>query len=130
LHKAIADTFVEKLIERVKKIKVGDGHGRRRHMGPAVTGQYETDLRYIEIAKKKAKVLDRRAALTEGNSGKVICGADCIDNVKPENTLAQEEVFGPLLAVFRVGDFEEAMTIAIYVQFGLTCRFTRATRIS
>ncbi len=43
------------------------------------------------------------------------------DNVRPTKTLAQEEVFGPVLAVFRVNDFEEAMKIANNVQFGLTC---------
>jgi len=43
------------------------------------------------------------------------------DGVKPDMTLAQEEVFGPVLAVMRAGDFEEAMKIANGVKFGLTC---------
>jgi len=124
LHKAIADKFLEKLIERVKKIKVGDGTEDGINMGPAVDkAQYETDLRYIEIAKKEGnKCLIGGAALTEGKLGKGYFVAPTIfDNVKPENTLAQEEVFGPVLAVFRVGDFEEAINVANNVQFGLTC---------
>jgi alpha-ketoglutaric semialdehyde dehydrogenase len=124
LHKAIADKFLEKLVERVKKIKVGDGMEDGINMGPAVDkAQYETDLRYIEIAKKEGnKCLIGGNALTEGKLGKGYFVAPTIfDNVKPTDTLAQEEVFGPVLAVFRVSDFEEAMAVANNVQFGLTC---------
>jgi aldehyde dehydrogenase (NAD+) len=124
LHKAIADKFVEKLIERVKKIKVGDGMEDGVGMGPAVDkAQYETDLRYIEIAKKEGcKCLIGGNALTDGKLAKGYFVAPTIfDNVKPEHTLAQEEVFGPVLAVFRVNDFEEAMKVANNVKFGLTC---------
>jgi aldehyde dehydrogenase (NAD+) len=124
LHHAIADKFIEKLVERVKKIKVGDGTEDGVNMGPAVDkAQYETDLRYIEIAKKEGcKCLIGGSALTEGKLAKGYFVAPTIfDNVKPEHTLAQEEVFGPVLAVFRVGDFEEAMKVANNVQFGLTC---------
>ena len=124
LHHAIADKFLEKLVERVKKIKVGEGTEDGVNMGPAVDkAQYETDLRYIEIAKKEgAKCLIGGAALTEGKLGKGYFVAPTIfDNVKPTHTLAQEEVFGPVLAVFRVKDFEEAMAVANNVQFGLTC---------
>jgi aldehyde dehydrogenase (NAD+) len=124
LHKAIADKFLEKLIDRVKKINVGDGTEDGINMGPAVDkAQYETDLRYIEIAKKQGnKCLIGGAALTEGKLGKGYFVAPTVfDNVKPEHTLAQEEVFGPVLAIFRINDFEEAMTVANNVQFGLTC---------
>jgi acyl-CoA reductase-like NAD-dependent aldehyde dehydrogenase len=124
LQKGIADKFLEKLIERVKKIKVGDGMEEGVTMGPAVDrAQFETDLRYIEIAKKEnCKCLIGGGALTEGKLAKGYFVAPTIfDNVTPEKTLAQEEVFGPVLAVFRVNDFEEAMKIANGVQFGLTC---------
>jgi aldehyde dehydrogenase (NAD+) len=124
LHKAIAEEFLGKLIERVRKIKVGDGMEEGVGMGPAVDkAQFETDLRYIEIAKKEGgKCLIGGHALTEGKLAKGYFVAPTIfDNVKPENTLAQEEVFGPVLAVFRVSDFEEAMKVANNVKFGLTC---------
>ena len=124
LHKAIADKFLEKLVERVKKIKVGDGFEEGVNMGPAVDkSQFETDLRYIEIAKREGcKCLVGGGALKEGKLGKGFFVAPTVfDNVTPDKTLAQEEVFGPVLAVFRVGDFEEAMKIANGVQFGLTC---------
>jgi aldehyde dehydrogenase (NAD+) len=124
LHKQIAEKFIEKLIERVKKIKVGDGMEDGVGMGPAVDkAQFETDLRYIEIAKKEGcKALIGGGALTEGKLAKGHFVAPTVfDNVKPTHTLAQEEVFGPVLAVFRVNDFEEALTVANGVKFGHTC---------
>jgi aldehyde dehydrogenase (NAD+) len=121
LQKAIADKFIEMLIERVKKIRVGDGMEDGVTMGPAVDkGQYETDLRYIEIAKKEGcKVLVGGGALDMGKG--YFVAPTVFDGVKPDMTLAQEEVFGPVLAVMRAGDFEEAMKIANGVKFGLTC---------
>ncbi|MGA2140356.1 MAG: aldehyde dehydrogenase family protein [Verrucomicrobiia bacterium] len=124
LHQAIADRFLEKLVERMKKIKVGDGMEDGINMGPAVDkAQYETDLRYIEIAKKEGcKCLVGGGALAGGKLAKGYFVAPTLfDNVKPGHTLAQEEVFGPVLAAFRVNDFDEAMNVANNVQFGLTC---------
>jgi acyl-CoA reductase-like NAD-dependent aldehyde dehydrogenase len=121
LHKAIADKFIEKLIERVKKIKVGDGFEEGVTMGPAVDkAQYETDLRYIEIAKKEGcQVLAGGGALDIGKG--YFVAPTVFDGVKVDMTIAQEEVFGPVLAVLRAGDFEEAMKLANGVKFGLTC---------
>jgi aldehyde dehydrogenase (NAD+) len=124
LHKAIADRFLEKLVERMKKIKVGDGMEDGINMGPAVDkAQYETDLRYLEIAKKEGcKCLAGGGALPGGKLAKGYFVAPTLfDNVKPEHTIAQEEVFGPVLAAFRVNDFDEAMKVANNVRFGLTC---------
>jgi aldehyde dehydrogenase (NAD+) len=124
LQKGIADKFLEKLVERVKKIKVGNGMEDGINMGPAVDkAQYETDLRYIEIAKKEGcRCLIGGGPLTAGKLAKGYFVAPTVfDNVKPGHTLAQEEVFGPVLAAFRVNDFEEAMNVANNVQFGLTC---------
>jgi acyl-CoA reductase-like NAD-dependent aldehyde dehydrogenase len=124
LHKAIADKFLEKLIERTKKIKVGDGFDDGVGMGPAVDkNQFETNLRYIEIAKKEGcRCLAGGGALKEGKLAKGYFVAPTVfDNVTPDKTIAQEEVFGPVLAVFRVNDFEEALEVANGVKFGHTC---------
>ena len=124
LHKVIADKYVEKLLERVKKIKVGDGFEEGVNIGPAVDkAQFETDLRFIEIAKKEGcRCLIGGGALAEGQLAKGYFVAPTVfDNVKPDGTLAQEEVFGPVLAVFRVNDFEEALAVANSVKFGHTC---------
>jgi aldehyde dehydrogenase (NAD+) len=124
LHQAIAGKFLDKLIDRVKKIKVGDGFEEDVIMGPVVDkAQFETDLRYIEIAKKEGcACLVGGEALTEGKLAKGYFLAPTVfDNVTPYGTLAQEEVFGPVLAVLRVSNFEEAMSVANDVKFGHTC---------
>jgi aldehyde dehydrogenase (NAD+) len=120
LHKAIADRFVEKLVARVAKIKVGDGFDETVSMGPAVDrGQFEADLRFIETAKKEGC---RCIAGGEAQSGKGYFVAPTIfDGVTSDKTIAQEEVFGPVLAVLRVSDFDEAMNVANGVKFGHTC---------
>src|ERR1051325_9913114 len=112
-HQAIAGKFFDQLIDRVKKIKVGDGFEEDVIMGPVVDkAQFETDLRYIEIAKKEGcACLVGGEALTEGKLAKGYFLAPTVfDNVTPYGTLAQEEVFGPVLAVLRVSNFEEAMS--------------------
>ncbi len=90
---------------------------------PAVDeGQLETDLRYIEIGKK-----ENGAPLAGGN--RITGGAydkgyfvepTIFADVAPSHTLAQEEVFGPVLAVMRAKNFEDAMAIANNIPFGLS----------
>jgi aldehyde dehydrogenase (NAD+) len=124
LHKAIADKFVEKLLARMKQIKVGDGFEEGVGMGPVVDkGQFETDLRFIEMAKKEGcRCLAGGDALTTGRLAKGFFVAPTVfDNVTPDKTIAQEEVFGPVLAVLRVNDFDEALQVANGVKFGHTC---------
>jgi len=133
LHRKIADQFIEKLVARVQKIKVGDGAEADINMGPAVDkAQYETDLCYIELAKKEGcRVLTGGGALTAGKLAKgYFVEPTVFDGVKPGMTLAQEEVFGPVLAVMRAGDFDEAIKIANDVRFGLTSSIYTATPIS
>ncbi len=121
LHKAIAEKFVEKLIERVQKIKVGDGFEDGVNMGPAVDKvQFQTDLRYIEIAKKEGcRCITGGSALSIGKG--YFVAPTVFDGVTPDKTIAQEEVFGPVLAVLRVNDFDEAMKVANGTKFGHTC---------
>jgi aldehyde dehydrogenase (NAD+) len=124
LHKAIADKFVEKLLARMKQIKVGDGFEEGVGMGPVVDkGQFETDLRFIEMAKKEGcRCLAGGDALTTGRLAKGFFVAPTVfDNVTPDKTIAQEEVFGPVLAVLRISDFDEALQVANGVKFGHTC---------
>jgi alpha-ketoglutaric semialdehyde dehydrogenase len=80
-------------------------------------------LRFIETAKKEGNnCLIGGSALTEGKLAKGYFLAPTVfDSVKPGQTVAQEEVFGPVLAVMRVDDFDEAMEIANGVKFGHTC---------
>ncbi len=120
---SIYDKFVSAVVERTKKLKVGDGMQPGIEIGPAVDqAALETILKYIGIAK------------TEG--GKLLCGGNRLtDNgldkgffveptvfseVTESMTIAKEEIFGPVLAVMRAKDFEDAMRIANNIPFGLS----------
>ncbi len=120
---SIYDRFVAALVERTKKLKVGNGMEAGVDIGPAVDqGQLETDLRYIEIGRKECgEPLCGGNRITGGAYDKgFFIEPTVFSEVTESMTLAQEEVFGPVLAVMRAKDFEDAMRIANNIPFGLS----------
>ena len=120
---AIYDKFLAALIERTKKLKVGDGMQPGVEIGPVVDqAQLDTVLKYIEIGKKEAgapKVGGNR--LTTGGLEKgYFVEPTIFANVDERMAIAQEEIFGPVLAVMRAKDFDDAMRIANNIPFGLS----------
>jgi 1-pyrroline-5-carboxylate dehydrogenase len=114
----IYDTFVQKLVERTKKITVGPSDDPNNYMGPVVSqSAMKTILDYIEVGKKEGKLLTggKRAA----GDGYFI-EPTIIADVDPKARLAQEEVFGPVLAVIKAKNFDQALEIANNTEFGLT----------
>jgi aldehyde dehydrogenase (NAD+) len=123
VEESIYDKFLEALVARTKKLKVGNGLEPGIDIGPAVDeGQLETDLKYIEIGKKECgapKVGGNR--LTGGAYDKgYFVEPTIFADVTQDQTLAREEVFGPVLAVMRAKNFDDAMEIANNVPFGLS----------
>jgi aldehyde dehydrogenase (NAD+) len=120
---AIYDKFVAALVERTKKLKVGDGMQAGIDIGPAVDeGQLDTDLRYIEIGRKECgEPLCGGKRLTGGAYDKgYFVEPTVFSNVTEEMTIAREEIFGPVLAIMRAKDFSDAMRIANNIPFGLS----------
>jgi aldehyde dehydrogenase (NAD+) len=120
---AIYDKFLKALVERTKSLKVGNGLEAGVEIGPVIDqGQLDTDLEYIEIGKKEAgKPLCGGHRLTGGDYDKGYFVAPTIFASVTENMrIAQEEIFGPVLAVMRARDFEDAMRIANAIPFGLS----------
>ena len=120
---AIYDKFLAALIERTKKLKVGDGMQPGIDIGPLVDqNQLDTVLKYIEIGKKEAgppKVGGNR--LTTGGLEKgYFVEPTIFADVEERMTIAQEEIFGPVLAVMRAKNFDDAMRIANNTPFGLS----------
>jgi 1-pyrroline-5-carboxylate dehydrogenase len=114
----IYDTFVKKLVERTKKITVGPSDDPNNYMGPVVSqSAMKTILDYIEVGKKEGKLLTggKRAA----GDGYFIEPTIIVD-VDPKARLAQEEVFGPVLAVIKAKNYDQALEIANNTEFGLT----------
>jgi aldehyde dehydrogenase (NAD+) len=123
IERAIYEPLVEILVAKTRKMKVGNGLEPGVDMGPAVdASQLETDLKYIEIAKQEgAKLLCGGHRLTGGIYDKgYFVEPTIFGNVTPEMRIAQEEVFGPVLALMIAEDFDDAMRLANSTRFGLS----------
>src|ERR1700756_4361422 len=114
----VYDTFVQKLVERAKKVTVGPAEDPVNYMGPVVSeGALKGILNYIEIGKREGKVvLGGGRAPGDG----YFVQPTIIADVDPKARIAQEEIFGPVLAVIKARDFDEALQIANDTEFGLT----------
>jgi methylmalonic acid semialdehyde dehydrogenase len=119
---AIANQFVEMIVERAKKLKVGNGLDASVDVGPLVDEQqHKTVLRYIETGKKQATLLLGGGPPSgPGADNGYFVAPTVFDHVRWNSTIAQEEIFGPVLSVIRVPDFEEALRMANSVKYGLS----------
>jgi 1-pyrroline-5-carboxylate dehydrogenase len=115
----IYDVFVERLRDRVAKFTVGDP-SENPNLGPVVSeSAYKSILEYIEIGKSEGRVLNGGAAVKNSDGGYFIAPT-VIADVSPTARIAQEEIFGPVLAVIRSRNFEHGLEIANNTEFGLT----------
>jgi len=114
----IYDTFVQKLVERTKKITVGPSEDPDNYMGPVISqSAMKTILDYIEVGRKEGKLLiGGKRAVGDG----YFIEPTIIVDVDPKSRLAQEEVFGPVLAVIKAQNYDRALEIANNTEFGLT----------
>lgn len=126
---AIYDRFLAALVERTKKLKVGNGMEPGIEIGPAVDeSQLETDLRYIEVGRKEAgepRCGGRRLTGPGYDQGYFVEPTVFAD-VTEDMTIAREEIFGPVLAVMRATGFEDALRIANNIPFGLSASIQTA----
>ncbi|MGB7024901.1 MAG: L-glutamate gamma-semialdehyde dehydrogenase [Candidatus Acidiferrales bacterium] len=114
----IYDKFIEKLIPRVKAMKVGPAEDGNNFMGPVINkSAMQTILEYIEAGKKEGRLLTGGG--TSGGDGYFI-EPTVIADIKPNAKIAQEEIFGPVLAVMPAKDFDHALEIANGTEYGLT----------
>jgi acyl-CoA reductase-like NAD-dependent aldehyde dehydrogenase len=138
LHDSIHDAFLERMVALASTAKMGDPMNPATQIGPVTTKpQFEKVLSYIEIAKQEgAKLLmgGERAKRPDCGSGRFV-EPTIFAGVRSEMRIAQEEVFGPVLAVIRFKDEDEAVEIANHSRFGLgagvwTSDIGRAIRVS
>jgi 1-pyrroline-5-carboxylate dehydrogenase len=114
----IYDEFVEKLRRRVGQIAVGDPTDPSNYMGPVVNeGALRSIMRYIEKGQSEGRLI--AGGKRVGETGYFL-EPTVIADVAPDATIAQEEIFGPVLAVIKAKDFDDAMAIANNTEFGLT----------
>ena len=116
---AIYDTFCDKLAERVNQIKTGDP-AENFYGGPVINpAAYERVLSYIEVGKSEGRVIAGGGRVESENGGYFIAPT-VVRDVAPTARVAQEEVFGPLLAVIRSQGLDDALRIANDTDYGLT----------
>lgn len=119
----IYDAFKERLVEKVKGIKVGHGLSSDSWMGPCASeGQLNTVLSYIEkgIAEGAELVHGGKRVVENGLEKGFYVEPTVFDNVTPNMTIAREEIFGPVLALIKVDTIEQALEIANDSEFGLS----------
>lgn len=121
--KAIADQFVDLLAEKVNRLKIGNPMEEDTKMGPVIDkGSMETVLRYIEIGKQEKGILVTGGyRLSEGlHENGYFIAPTVFRNITPDMTLAQEEIFGPVISIMEAEDFDQAMEWANQVEYGLS----------
>jgi len=126
----IADALVEKLAARARQLKIGVGNDAVAEMGPLVTRAHQQKVAgYIDqgVEEGAKLVVDGRGYRHPGYENGFFLGPSLFDNVTPEMTLYREEIFGPVLAIVRVPDFETAVQLINSHQYANgTSIFTRS----
>ena len=119
----VADNFIERVIQRAETMRVGPGSDPQTEMGPLVdSNQFKSVLRYVDAGRE--------------DGASLVCGGEPADGaglrkgyfvkptvfvgVTPDMRIAREEIFGPVLSVMRVRDFDEAMRWANDSEYGLS----------
>ena len=129
VHRSIHRQLVERLAERLTRLRPGPPLERESDTGSLVNrAQFEKVMRYIELGKAEgATLVTGGTRVTDGACANGLFVRPALfDDVKPESRLAQEEIFGPVLAVIPFADYAEAVAIANGVRYGLTASvFTR-----
>ncbi len=123
VDEAIYEPFMEELIERTSKLKVGDGIEPGVDVGPLSSQyQFEKVMEYIGVGTEEgARLTYGGKPLTgPGYEGGYYIEPTIFTDVDPSMRIAQEEIFGPVLTVFKARDLNEAIELANSVQFGLS----------
>jgi len=115
---SVYDRFLELLAEKTETITVGDVADQKNYMGPVINQRaMDSILEYIEIGRKEGRLITGGGPAGEGG---FYIQPTIIADVNPKARIAQEEIFGPVLAVIKARDFNHALQIANNTEYGLT----------
>ena len=117
------DLFLERLIESTRTLVIGDVMKPETDFGPVIDAKAAEEIkRYIEIGKTEGK-LELAQPIPEGleeKTGRNYISPHIFSGISGDDVIAQEEIFGPVLAVIRVKDFDEALEVANATEYKLT----------
>jgi len=117
----IGDKLVEKLSKKVEALKVGPGLDKNSEMGPLVTKEHLEKVKgYVDLGVKEGAklVVDGRNIKLQGYENGFFIGGCLFDNVTKNMRIYNEEIFGPVLSVVRVKDFNDAIKLINDHEFG------------
>ncbi len=123
LHEKIHDQFVDMLVERVKKLRLGNGLDPNVDVGPCVSqGQRNTVQSYVEIGQKEGATLACGGRIPDDPLLKDgwFYVPTVFTNVQPHHRIAKEEIFGPVLSILKAASLEQAITILNDTIYGLS----------
>jgi alpha-ketoglutaric semialdehyde dehydrogenase len=123
VQKGVYREFVDRYVERAKKLKVGNGLDASVEMGPAINEkQLQTDLSYVDIGKNEgAKLLWGGNRLDQGQyQHGWFMEPTVFSDVDPKMRIAQEEIFGPVVSIIPCDHLEDAIEIANGIEYGLS----------
>ncbi|MBS1270099.1 MAG: NADP/NAD-dependent aldehyde dehydrogenase PuuC [Gammaproteobacteria bacterium] len=119
VHKDVKDALLERILHRIRDWRTGDPLDPVNRLGAIVSReQYDRILRYIEQGKREGADVVLGGGAIEKNNGFFI-EPTIFDNVRPEMTIAREEIFGPVLVVIVISGIDEAVKIANDTSYGL-----------
>lgn len=119
LEDSIYDKFIEILVKKTKKLKIGDSSNPDTDIGPLISKeQQDTVIGYINIGKKEAKLLCG-GEVPKGFKKGFYVEPTIFGDVRNNMRIAQEEIFGPVLSVIKFSNIEEAVDIANDTKYGL-----------
>lgn len=121
VEESIADALVAEIVALARKLRLGPAWDPATAMGPLVSAeQRQSVLDWIEkgIAEGATLALDGRKAKVKGYEGGFFVGPTIFDHVSPEMRIGIDEIFGPVLSIKRVKDFEEGLAIMNASEFG------------
>jgi RHH-type proline utilization regulon transcriptional repressor/proline dehydrogenase/delta 1-pyrroline-5-carboxylate dehydrogenase len=117
VHQAVYDIFIRRLAEAVSSLRIGAPVHPGTQMGPLIDERALNRVQsYVEIGKREGRLLVERQPEGPG----WFIGPVVFVDVRPEHRLAQEEIFGPVLAVMKAASFDEALTLANGTSYALT----------
>jgi aldehyde dehydrogenase (NAD+) len=121
VQKGIAGKVKESLVERTKKLRLGDGLDPNVEVGPVINKLALDRIRnYVGLGQKEgARVLSGASVADVGGKG-FFYEPTLFDGVKPGSTLEAEEIFGPVLSIIEVDSFEEAIEVNNRSSYGLS----------
>jgi malonate-semialdehyde dehydrogenase (acetylating)/methylmalonate-semialdehyde dehydrogenase len=117
----IADQLVEKLVPRVRALKIRDGMDAEAEMGPVVSAAHKAKIESMiaaGVSEGAQLLVDGRGLKVEGHEDGFFLGGSLFDHVQEGMQIHREEIFGPVLCVVRVPDFASALALINRHEFG------------